>query len=83
MVRNISRSLLRELYRSMIAYGSIHTGTVAYDGTRLVLPADLGAAVPSGVPDGTGPSGRHPEVVRPELPLTPVERALEDDLMSR
>ncbi|MEU9319698.1 DUF6059 family protein [Streptomyces sp. NPDC048295] len=64
--------MLRSIYRSLVAYGSMYTG---------VDPVDPGATEPTGKLRGPGPA--HPERVRPDTPLTPLERAHLRELRSR
>ncbi|MFE4691785.1 DUF6059 family protein [Streptomyces sp. NPDC056749] len=52
--------LLRALRRSLTAYGAPYAGV---DPEGEVAPA------------GSGPAAAHPERVRPDVPLTPSERA--------
>lgn len=66
MLRALSRKLLRSLYRSMIAYGSMYTTPPP------VSPA-AGSAHRS-APRITGPSGAHPERVPHDTSLTALER---------
>ncbi|MFJ3703782.1 MULTISPECIES: DUF6059 family protein [Streptomyces] len=55
--------LLRALCRSLTAYGAPYAGV------------DPESTVTGPSPAGSGPAGAHPERVRPDVPLTPSERA--------
>jgi hypothetical protein len=68
MARLIKR-LLHEVYEALRAYGSLHLPAVS-------LPP--GTAPPDEEPaELAGPPAAHPERLRPDLALTPAERALE------
>ncbi|MEV5162636.1 DUF6059 family protein [Streptomyces sp. NPDC053728] len=59
--------VLRALYRSLVAYGASYAGVEHPEG---------GGRGASGPPvTGSGPGAAHPERVRPDVPLTPTERA--------
>ncbi|WP_308363584.1 MULTISPECIES: DUF6059 family protein [unclassified Streptomyces] len=77
---SLPRRLLRSIYGSLVAYGSLYTGGEP-KGAGGVLP---GPPPPPPVPPRvlTGPGAAHPERVRPDVPLTPMERALLRELKS-
>ncbi|WP_413251913.1 DUF6059 family protein [[Kitasatospora] papulosa] len=64
--RPFALRLLRALRRSLTAYGAPYVGVDPWS-------TDTGACGPS--PEGSGPGAAHPERVRPDVPLTPSERA--------
>lgn len=73
------RRVLREIYRALMTYGTIHTGVSPED---MVGTARQAARLQ---PLGTlaGPGAGHPERLCADVPLTPVERALARELESR
>ncbi|MFE9059173.1 DUF6059 family protein [Streptomyces mutabilis] len=73
------RRVLREIYRCLVAYGTVQTGPIpgATDG------APRGAAPGEPVDPLRGPGPGHPEQVCGDVPLTPLERSLARELESR
>jgi hypothetical protein len=74
MEMSLVRRLLRSIYRSLVAYGTMHTG---------VDPDGSGGTAPSSARRLRGPGPAHPERVRLDVPLTPSERAHLRELRSR
>ncbi|MFD6282082.1 DUF6059 family protein [Streptomyces sp. NPDC060209] len=64
---SLALRLLRALCRSLVAYGASYAGVED--------PEDGGRQAPGPPPAGSGPGAAHPERVRPDVPLTPTERA--------
>jgi hypothetical protein len=64
---SLARRILRSIYRAMVAYGRMYTG---------VHPGSADGTAPASVLELRGPGPDHPERVRPDVPLTPSERAL-------
>lgn len=67
MTLSLARRILRSIYRVMVAYGTMYTG---------VDPGGADGTAPASVLEMRGPGPGHPERVRPDVPLTPSERAL-------
>ncbi|MGW1408204.1 DUF6059 family protein [Streptomyces sp. NPDC002403] len=74
MEPSLTRRLLRSIYRSLVAYGTMYTG---------VDPVGSGGTAPEPTEMLRGPGAAHPERVRPDMPLTPSERAHLRELRSR
>ncbi|MFC9117566.1 DUF6059 family protein [Streptomyces sp. NPDC102359] len=64
-VRRLVRAVAARVWQCLVAAGTIHTGGQARCGAVLLLDA---------------PPPGHPERLRPDWPLTAVERALQSDL---
>jgi Family of unknown function (DUF6059) len=77
------RRLLREIYRSLKAYGTLYTGVDPTAAAERAAEETAVSAVPPGPVRGlTGPATAHPERVLHDVPLTPLERALQRELRS-
>ncbi|MFJ7199808.1 MULTISPECIES: DUF6059 family protein [unclassified Streptomyces] len=72
--RSLARRVLRSIYRGLVAYGTMYSG---------VDPVGPGATEPEPTGKLRGPGPAHPERVRPDTPLTPLERAHLRELRSR
>lgn len=74
---SLARRLLRSLYGSLVAYGTLYTGGEP-KGPVGSLPGP--PPPPAPLRGLTGPGPAHPERVRPDIPLTPLERTLQREL---
>ncbi|GAP46207.1 DUF6059 family protein [Streptomyces azureus] len=72
------RRVLREIYRCLVAYGTVHTGLDP--GATAGALRDAASEDPVGPLRGPGPG--HPEQVCGDVPLTPLERSLARELES-
>ncbi|MBT2511514.1 hypothetical protein J7I98_38130 [Streptomyces sp. ISL-98] len=70
----LARRLLRSIYRSLVAYGTMYTG---------VDPDGSGGTALASARKLRGPGPAHPERVRLDAPLTRLERAHLRELRSR
>lgn len=77
----LARRLLRAIYRSLVVYGSAFYTGVDPQGAAALAPA--AAPFPAPVRELRWPGSAHPERVRLDVPLTPLERALLQELGSR
>ncbi|WP_411107599.1 DUF6059 family protein [Streptomyces sp. cmx-4-9] len=77
---SLARRLLRSLYGSLVAYGTLYTGGEPKGAVGGLPEPPPPPAPPRGL---TGPGPAHPERVRPDIPLTPLERALQRELRVR
>ncbi|MEU9377011.1 DUF6059 family protein [Streptomyces sp. NPDC048255] len=78
---SLARRLLRSLYGSLVAYGTLYTGG---EPRATTTPTPSPEPPPPAAPlrGLTGPARSHPERVRPDIPLTPLELALQRELQS-
>ncbi|MER6984192.1 DUF6059 family protein [Streptomyces carpinensis] len=73
MALSLPRRMLHALY--------VYTGLEPYN---TMGPPPAGPYFPAGsLHDLTGPAARHPERIRHDIPLTPLERTLRRELRSR
>ncbi|MCX4696858.1 DUF6059 family protein [Streptomyces sp. NBC_01408] len=77
---SLARRLLRSLYGSLVAYGTLYTGG---EPRTANTPSPAAPPPPAPLRGLTGPARSHPERVRPDIPLTPLELALQRELRSR
>ncbi|WP_143660515.1 DUF6059 family protein [Streptomyces sp. JHA26] len=73
------RRVLREIYRCLVVYGTVHTGQDP--GATVGALRDATPGKPVGPLRGPGPG--HPEQVRGDVPLTALERSLAQELEAR